>query len=727
MTKNDPSIERVTIAQIAEALHVTKRNAELRAAKDSWPFNEEPVRGGKRRLYAIDDLPGDIQAALAKRLIVSSSADRVSAPPGEQLVAGLSIPAPAHDARAAALAAQFEARSEKRKSAARTELAIVQQYRALVARGFKEKHARAAAAGAHQVDGSTVWRLWRCVRSEPPHLWLYCLGGDYPGRTARAPMSAEAWEALKADYLRPERPTAKACINRLRRAAEAKGWAIPKTRTLERRLAELPRSLTVLARHGSKAAAQLYPAQVRDKRALSALAIVNGDGYKHNLWVEFPDGEIVRAKTWYWQDVYSNAVLAWRTDKTEHTDMIRLSFGDVVEQYGIPERVVLDNTLAAANKTMSGGVKHRFRFRVRDDEPLGVFPLLIGPDPIIWATPGHGQAKPVERAFGIGGVGEIVDKAPEFSGAWTGGSPLDKPDYDGKTRAIPLAELEAVIAREIAAWNAHPGRRSAIARGRSYWNVFHESYQAAPIRRATEAQRRLWLLATEPVRAASRDGAISLDAGRAAGMANRYWSEALIDYAGRQVVAKFDPKRLHEGVHVYTLDGRYITFAVCYEAKGFADRDAGREHNRARRQFVKGAKLQLAAERRMGALEAARTYAAAGPGTIPAPAIARGAVVRGEFRDPLERPVPHAESDTPEEAAARAALAEELRATRPSVEQDEWAPYRRCYSIEQRLAAGEPASEEERAWMDSYRQSTDYRTFAALAVDFPEKLEEPAE
>lgn len=201
-----------------------------------------------------------------------------------------------------------------------------------------------------------------------------------------------------------------------------KDWTIPANRTLLRRLKAIPRAVQTLAHQGSNALRDLYPAQQRSKAALHALAIINGDGYKHNLWVRFPHGEIARAKTWYWQDVYSSRVVAWRVDKTEHTDMIRLAFGDLVEQYGIPEAVLLDNTLAAANKTMSGGVKHRFRFKVREEEPDGVFKLLGCR--VMWATPRHGQAKPVERAFGVGGVGEYIDKAPEVAGCWTGASPV---------------------------------------------------------------------------------------------------------------------------------------------------------------------------------------------------------------------------------------------------------------------------------------------------------------
>ena len=63
---------------------------------------------------------------------------------------------------------------------------------------------------------------------------------------------------------------------------------------LLRRLEKLPRAVKVMAREGKKAALALYPAQMRSRAALSALAIINGDGYMHNLFVVFPDGEIRR-------------------------------------------------------------------------------------------------------------------------------------------------------------------------------------------------------------------------------------------------------------------------------------------------------------------------------------------------------------------------------------------------------------------------------------------------
>jgi putative transposase len=675
-----------------------------KSKREQWPSRPRAGRGGGRE-YPLSCLPVETQAALAAQLVGTAANDD----------------APATDARAEALSAVFDSKSDVVKAKARAALAAVREYHALRSRGFAHKAVVDAVTREHNLSAATLWRFTSAVKGEPEHTWLFVLCPGYAGRTSQSEMSAEAWETLKADYLRRERPSAMACIQRLKDAAPAKGWSIPSTRTLLRRLEKLPQVMKVMQREGGTAAKALYPAQQRLKAALAALDVINGDGYKHNVWVKFPDGEVIRAKTWFWQDVYSSKIIAWRTDKTEHTDMIRLSFGDLVENYGIPNQVLLDNTLAAANKTMSGGVKHRFRFKVREDEPLGVFAMMnVG---VIWATPGHGQAKPIERTFGVGGMGEYIDKAPEFAGAWTGASPLDKPEYDGKSKTVDLADLTRVIAREVAAFNAREGRRGAMHQGRSFDEVWQQSYSVITPRRATEAQRRLWLLATEPIKTSARNGEFALDAGRVVGerVANRYWHADLIDYAGKSIVARFDPARLHEGVHVYQNDGSYICFAECVQAAGFNDQNAGREHSRARNTFTRAIKAAAAAESRMSALDAAKAYAGTEPSTIPSAAAVRGNVVRAEFRDPLERPVPTAPSMTADEGAA---LEAEIAAvsTRGRVVNldDPERNYKRWCAIDRRAAIGEPLDTAEAEFHRSYKHSDEWRSMERMAEDFPE-------
>ena len=103
-------------------------------------------------------------------------------------------------------------------------------------------------------------------------------------------------------------------------------------------------------REGELALMRRHPPIERSVKDLCAMQWINGDGYLHNVFVQFPDGSIDRPKTWFWQDVHSRKILSYRPDRTENTDTIRLSFGDLVEDYGIPEHATIDNTRAAANK-----------------------------------------------------------------------------------------------------------------------------------------------------------------------------------------------------------------------------------------------------------------------------------------------------------------------------------------------------------------------------------------
>jgi hypothetical protein len=330
------------------------------AKKKHWESRPRAGRGGGLE-WSIDSFAPQTQTALAPALLEQSTQACPSSPSGDMAKAARASALSA-GAELATLAAIYEGKSQREKDEASARLGIVTGYHHLRTSGVGRAAALETVSGARQVSIATITRYLARVEGKPEHAWLYLLTPRYCGRTTTSDISAEAWEILQADFLRRERPAPRACITRLREAAAGRGWALPSDRTLERRLARLPRAVQILAREGARALSESYPAQQRSKAALVALQIVNADGYKHNLWVRFPDGEVIRAKTWYWQDVYSSKILAWRTDKTEHTDMVRLAFGDLVERWGIPEAVLLDNTLAAANKTMSGGIRHRFRF-----------------------------------------------------------------------------------------------------------------------------------------------------------------------------------------------------------------------------------------------------------------------------------------------------------------------------------------------------------------------------
>lgn len=500
--------------------------------------------------------------------------------------------------------AYYERKPDKTKQEAMRKLKAVQAYEALIYTKSARKMEAIATVAAEFGEHPNTLRNWlKRVKDIPVQHRLPCLIDGYTGRTAKAECSPEAWDFVKADWLRPAKPAFAAVYNRLERAAAEHGWIIPHIRTLERRLLkELPREVIILARQGADALKKCYPPQERDHGVFHALEAVNGDGYTFWPYVDFGAGLISKATAWIWQDIFSGKLLSYRVDVSECTEVVRLATGDLVETYGIPEKFWLDNTMAAANKTMTGGVANRFRFKVKTEDPVGLIPML-GSE-VHWCTPGAGQGKPVERAFGRGGLSEYVDKHPAFAGRGT------------KARPVPLAEFEQILATEIAAFNARTGRLSTVCNGRSFDQMFAESYARSTVRKATAEQRRLWLLACDNVTVDRNSASLTIKFYNSPQGQNRYWDELLSPYAGRKITVRFDPQDLQGTVHCYGLDGRYICAAACCLAAGFNDADAAREHNRLRNRHKKSAKEQLERERRMTALQASTLIPRAEP---PAP------------------------------------------------------------------------------------------------------------
>ena len=311
----------------------------------------------------------------------------------------------------------------------------------------------------------------------------YYLASHHAGRAESAECHPEAWEFLKTDYLQMSQPTFEDCYRKLKAEAANEGWAIPSARTLQRRIDALPEGLKVLAREGQEALKRLFPAQERDRSTLHALEAVNADGHKFDVFVKYPDGVVGRPMMVAFQDLYSGKILSYRLDRSENKDAVRLAFGDLVERYGIPDKCVLDNGRAFASKWMSGGIPNRFRFKVKDEDPDGIMKQLGVT--IHWATPYHGQAKPIERAFRD--FANNIAKDKRFVGAYTGNSPASKPENYG-SKAVAFDLFAKVVARGVAEHNARTGRAAKVCAGRSFDATFAESYQKAPIRKATAEQ-----------------------------------------------------------------------------------------------------------------------------------------------------------------------------------------------------------------------------------------------
>ncbi len=538
-----------------------KRKVNELAADRRWAFQRGPDgaemarpragRGGGLE-YHVGLLPPAATAELMRRGLLAAPE------PASNVVA--LHPGTPKDEAPDQLWAWFERQPHAAREEARRRLRALNAVDMIERGGQTRTAAVAQVAAAHSVSCATIWN-WIGFCAGVAHLdRLPRLCPRRQGGGAEAEIDDIAWQVFKSDYLRPERPTYASCYHRLKAYAEARGLEIPHVKTLQRKLEREVDGRVILAkRQGAEALRRAMPPQQRTVADLSALELVNIDGHKWDVFVRWPDGRIARPMMVAIQDIYSRKFLGWRIGASENVTLTRLAFADVFKTYGIPTGCVLDNGRAFASKDITGGAKTRFRFKIRPEDPAGLLTSL-GVE-IHWATPYRGQSKPIERGFR-----DLCDhgaKHPAFAGAYTGNRPDAKPENYG-SKAIDLDIFTRVAGQIIAAHNARLGRRTEMARGGSFEQVFAESYARSPIRKAAPEHLRMALLAADQVTADRQTGAITL-------YDNRYWTDALSTVAGQRVTVRFDPDNLASEVHVYALDGRFLVSAPAIEATGFLD------------------------------------------------------------------------------------------------------------------------------------------------------------
>ncbi|MCW5723472.1 MAG: Mu transposase C-terminal domain-containing protein [Maricaulaceae bacterium] len=523
-------------------------------------------------------------------------------------------PAPAN--RDAAWA-RFDRLPQTMKDEAARRLALVARCEELMragltaTRAFSETVARAqlearAEGRAARISVSTLHEWFGRLVGVTDHDRLAYLAPWHTGRTALAELPGEAFELYKADYLRQSRPSHAACYRNLQRVAEARGWTLPSARTLQRRLeAEIPAPVRTLKRLGTAALEHAYPYRARSRAGLAPMQVGNLDGHTWDVMVQWPCGTVSRPMSLAVQDVASGLITAIRFDLTLNHHLVRLALGDTFRDYGLFETLLMDNGRENTARAISGGQRRHRWGRTPEDEPAGLLTLLgVKAVPV---TPYWGQAKPVERAFRD--FAHEIAKRAEFEGAYTGHNTVSKPE-NYASRAIPFAEFEAIVRREIAHYNARPGRRGAGLNGRSFAEAFEDGVKRLPPRRATEEQLRLCLLASKPVLMDARDRAVSVEG-------NRYWSPALGALKRQRVIVRFDPERLDLPAYVYSLDGRLLAEAARIAAGSFDSVSDAREQRKAVRDYKRAVQGQAEALSRLTAMDVAAAAALAHGGTAP--------------------------------------------------------------------------------------------------------------
>lgn len=697
-----PSQEWWTADEIAAAalpdLPASKRGVNMHAENRQWR-EVGPIaarrRAGKGGGWEYN---WQLFPDRAKRQLLQAAAVKAAVPE-----------APARQSRDEAWA-WYETLPQSVKAKAEARLKVIQQVEALEALQGRGRHLASVDVGKITGTGTrTIWTwfaLIEGVRVDDRLPYLAPRNRAAVAWVRAKDFSPEFFEVLKADFLRLGEPPFADSYRRAIRIAKTKGWDVLPERTMRRVMDRRVSKLTqVLARKGVEALKRLYPPQVRDKTALAPMEATNADFHKWDVFVSWPvpKGEkplIARPQMCAFQDIFSGRILAWRIDFTPNSTAVQLCAGDMIEQWGIPEHVLLDNGREFAAKSITGGATTRYRFKVKEDDIPGLFTALGCK--IHFATPYHGQAKPIERAFRD--MCKSIALDPRFAGAYTGNTPLAKPEDYG-SRAIPLEEFERVVAEGIEEHNTRADRRSEVAWGRSFAEVFGEAYATTPIRKATEAQRRLWLLGAEGVRADKQTGAIWFQR-------NEFYADWLHEYAGERLIIRFDLAAFHDGLHVYSSDNAYLGFAPCRQAVGFFSADEERSITRLRKAWLKAEKTVLAAQRTLTAAEVGLMLDESAPAASVA---VESKVVKGTFGKGAGNPKRPRSAPTMSEAEvaqAQVVMLSDLAARQAQIAADEADTprerFKRALEIEQQIAAGEPVTKDQRAQLAAYQTSPEY-------------------
>ncbi|MCA3470620.1 MAG: Mu transposase C-terminal domain-containing protein [Rhodobacter sp.] len=690
-----PDREWWTTAEIAEAglpdLPTTKRRVNALAERENWrgqpSFARRRAGKGGGWEYHWRLFPSRAQ----RKLLMAVSAPVAEAQPEQTDRAGQW--------------AWFERLPQAVKDKARARLLVIQRVEAMepVLGKYLALHCVAKDTG----HGARTIQYWfAMIEGVAPHDRLAFIAPRNRAaepRRKKVTVDPDFMARLKSDYLRPSKPAFSASY---RHTAEVfrqqqPGVTIPPERLVRRRYqASTSSFVETLMRDGEDALKARYPAQTRDRSELGALEWVNTDTHKWDVFVEWPleHGErepfVGRPQMIAFQDLSSNMILSWRIDRTPNSAAVAAAAGDMISEYGIPQHVLFDNGRENAAKWITGGAKTRYRFRVKDDDIPGLFTGLgCG---VHWATPYSGQSKQIERGFRD--FAQEYAKHPAFEGAYTGKSTSDKPSNYGE-RAVPLAVFLDVVNRAMHEWNTRADRRSEVAYGRSYRDVFEEKYAKTIIRKALDEQKRLWLLGAEGIKTNSKTGVIRF-------RRNEYFAPWMGEHAGERVVIRFDVTNFWAGVHVYDLDGSYLGEAPCKVKSGYADSAEGRAHMKARRDFINIVKKKAKAEVRLTALEL-------GQDLLALPDL-RSPAVEAKVVRPVFSKAPEMRAAPPREATAFDREVENVvRATfepKPAEPDDDaWAAFRRVQEIEARLERGEPVSPDQVRWAEGFKGTAKYK------------------
>lgn len=491
-----------------------------------------------------------------------------------------------------ALWAFFEDSSEKLKQRAYRDTEACQAWQIMKAQGI---HFHAALDQIKQGFGLNKTALYdklsRIKGYDPLH-WPALLVGQWRGENAkRVQWNNEALLFFLKDATSPGRKI-KTAWDRTKRQAAISGWGeIPSYDTAKSDFKKIPHDVITLLKEGETALKVKSPTLIRaydlplhdtwslDGRRTDVMVIDRKGKYgtperKFRLWM------------YAFMDVRSRVLLGYALGAALDSDLLRYAFLDALKTTDriIPRCVAPDNGMEGAAKEITGGASWRNRGKKKEDEIIGLFPMLnIKVD---WATVAHGQTKPIERLFGT--LAQRVETMPEFKGAYCGNSIESRPEESDSDKAVPVELFEQLIEEEIAAYNRSIHRGNGME-DKSPLQVYDEQIKQPGYKARRISMPQLRLCTYSAVVITIRKNATFTILGAS------YWSQGTAKLApGKGYYARYNPRDLGDTVYVYRKE-KLLCEATRKELTSFNDKAAGKRISKERKAWTNSVKQQAKA------------------------------------------------------------------------------------------------------------------------------------
>jgi len=541
----------VDLQKIADATGLTKAAISKRAAKENWISRDYKTgkTGAKKKQYDIKSIPEEITLKL---LAKSVTTDKNVCETG------------------------IESATNKNKQIAYIRSIILSEYERLNVSLFefillynlgKICSSENIRKSYPEISEPTVSR-WIAGKSQKGLDGLVCKQKIINGAGEKTLNEAER-KFLFDNYFTTKRLAMKKVLRMFRQK-------FPENRvsytTIKRFFGEFPPAVHIQKRIGSNSYNDhINPSIERDRTLYKVMQLITSDHHKFDCMVR-EGNSVFRPWITAFQDFNSRKIMGVViSKKTPSANTILQSLQLVIEEFGSPDGVYFDNGKDYKSKKLNGFVV------ITDDENIQIQGVLarLGIK-VLFATPYHGQSKPIERWFGTL-AGDFSKTMPGYVGSNTALTLEEHQSYYKKVVPnikMTFEEFEKEALNYVINWN-ETWEHSGLG-GKTPNQVFNEGMKNR-IKITPDEQALRDLFSTSYTCKVQRNGVTILG--------TKYYTEELVlnKYSKKDVLIKRSFKDVGT-VKIYELTGKFICQAV---SNRFKDKGVSEENIRNAKSSIK--------------------------------------------------------------------------------------------------------------------------------------------